>query len=460
MVQHINYLNINVFCAFSFVFFVTFFRVWLLNCIDAKKDTKNHHCPMKIYLKLLQEGALFALTALWANKLRTILSLLGITIGIFAVIAVFTIVDSWEKQINDSLASFGNEVVYIERFPWTFGPDYPWWKYVNRPNPGYKEYNYIHEHARLASAVCFMAGTGGKTAKFQKNEASGVTVMSVSYDYNQIRDFEVRQGRYFSYTESQMGSPVALLGADVAEELFNGVPPVDRTIEVLGRPTRVIGVFGREGKSAIDNTLDNQIILPVTYFKKVVDLNKNTRLFIAVQPRKGVDVADLKEEIRGLMRSYRRVKPMGEDNFALNQISLIADRLSMFFAQMSVIGWIVGGFSILVGGFGIANIMFVSVHERTGIIGIQKALGAKRFFILFQFLVESVILAVFGGLLGLGLVFVLSVLLTNFADFEASLSLNNAVLGLGVSVVIGVIAGILPAIRASNLDPVEAIRAN
>jgi putative ABC transport system permease protein len=414
---------------------------------------------MKIYLKLLTEGAYFALGALWANKLRTFLSLLGITIGIFAVIAVFTIVDSYEKQINDSLNKFGNEVVYIERFPWTFGPDYPWWKYINRPDATYKEYNYIHENARLAAAVCYMAGTDGKTAKFQKNEASGITVMGVSYDYNQIRDFEIAQGRYFSYSEAQIGTPAIIIGTNIATQLFDGISPIDRTIEILGRPVRVVGVFAREGKSAIDNSLDDRVIVPIGFFKKVVDVSKNTHVFITIKPRKGVNIDDLKEETRGLMRSYRRIRPVREDNFAMNQVSLIADRLSMFFGQMSIIGWIVGGFSILVGGFGIANIMFVSVHERTNIIGIQKALGAKRFFILFQFLIEAIILSLLGGLLGLLLVYGLTLLL-KLAEFDAQLNANNIILGLSVSVVIGVVAGILPALRASKLDPVEAIRAS
>jgi putative ABC transport system permease protein len=179
-----------------------------------------------------------------------------------------------------------------------------------------------------------------------------------------------------------------------------------------------------------------------------------------IQPKPNIPVAELKAELTGHMRAIRRIRPTEEDNFALNQISFLANQLGQLFSALTLIGWLVGGFSILVGGFGIANIMFVSVYERTSQIGIQKALGAKNYFILLQFLIESVVLSLMGGVLGLLVVWIMTLVATYGFDTELTLTLGNILLAVTVSVVIGVIAGLLPALRASRMDPVEAIRFN
>lgn len=410
-------------------------------------------------LRLLREGVIFAFLALWANKLRTFLSLLGITIGIFAVISVFAFVDSWEAQIKNSLANLGNEVIYIEKFPWTFGSDYPWWKYVVRPVPTYKEYEQLQQRSATAAAVTIMTTFNGELAKYEKNSISGPNVMAVSHDYDEVRDFEIDKGRYFSPAESYLGARVIIIGKTIADQLFLGLDPVGREMVVFDQKVKVLGTFKAEGNNSINTSLDDALMVPINLVRKTRGADfSNMYPLILVKGKEGIAVSELKDDLRGTLRAIRKLKPTQEENFALNQISLLANQLSALFGAIGLIGWIIGGFSILVGGFGIANIMFVSVYERTNQIGIQKALGAKNYFILFQFLIESVVLSLLGGLLGLFLVYLMTVIAANALDFPVFLSASNFWLGIFVSAIIGILAGILPAIRASRMNPVDAIR--
>lgn len=412
-------------------------------------------------LRFFKEGFLFAVGALWSNRLRTVLSLLGITIGIFAVISVFTFVDSWEMRIRSSLSSLGDDVVYVEKWPWQFGSDYPWWKYMSRPVASYREYELLASRTQNAQAVSMTTNLSGGVAKAGKLSLNNATVRAVTHEYAVLRAIELQQGRYFSPSESQIGSRVVVLGAKVADLLFPGIQAVGKEVLVMGQKMRVVGVLQQEGNSAIGLSMDNEFIVPINLVRKLRggDFSKLYPL-IMIQPKPGVPVAELKEEVRGHLRAARRIRPSEEDNFALNQISFIANQLTQLFNALTVIGWLVGGFSILVGGFGIANIMFVSVYERTSQIGIQKALGAKSYFILLQFLIESVVLSVMGGTLGLITVFAMTLVATHAFDTALTLTWGNIILALSVSVIIGVIAGILPASRAARMDPVEAIRFN
>ncbi len=412
-----------------------------------------------MFLRLVREGFLFAVAALWGNRLRTTLSLLGITIGIFAVISVFTFVDSWEMRIRNSLSSLGDDVVYVEKWPWQFGSDYPWWKYMNRPVATYREYELLAERTQNAEAVSMTTTLNGGVAKAGRLSLSSASVRAVSHDYAELRNIELQQGRYFSQAESQLGARAVVLGARVAEELFPGMRAVGAEVQVMGEKLKVVGVLQLEGNSAIGMSMDNEFLVPINLVRRQRggDFSKLYPL-ILVQPKNGIPVTELKAEVRGHLRAIRRIRPAEEDNFALNQISFIANQLSQLFNALTVIGWLVGGFSILVGGFGIANIMFVSVHERTGQIGIQKSLGAKSYFILLQFLIESVVLSLMGGTLGLFTVYAMTLIATYGFDTELTLTFGNIVLALTVSMIIGVIAGILPASRAARMDPVEAIR--
>lgn len=402
-----------------------------------------------------------ALNALVVNKLRTFLSLLGITIGIFAIISVFTAVDGLENNVKGSIESLGNNVIYVEKWPWTFGSDYPWWKYWQRPVAGYKEMAQLEQRSTLAQGFAFMAFIGSQTIKYKSNSVENCDINLVSHTYADINSFNLLDGRYFTEAESESGYPVAIIGYDVDKNLFPFETSLNKSISLRGRKLQVIGVFAREGESVIGDSHDNTVVVPVNFARKILDI-RSDRLnpLIMVKAKEGISNQELMDELRGNMRSIRRLRPIEEDNFALNETKLLSTQIQGLFGVLSVAGWIIGGFSILVGGFGIANIMFVSVKERTGIIGIQKSLGAKNYFILLQFLTEAIVLCLIGGALGLLLVFIASLAASHGVDFSMPLTFKNIVLGLSVSAIIGIVSGFVPAFTASRLDPVEAIRAN
>ncbi len=412
-------------------------------------------------LTLLKESIVFAWQALVSNKLRTFLSLLGITIGIFAIITVFTVVDSLERNIRNSVQSLGDNVVFVMKWPWTFGPNYPWWKYMNRPVPEYVELAEVLRKTKSAEVVGFRV-SAAKTLKFESNSVQNATVSGWSFDYGKIKQFDIADGRYFREDEVVGGYNVVILGSAIAAGLFQkGENPIGKTIKVAGRNCKVIGLAKKEGESMLGNSMDNQAIVPYGFARLIMDVKSETSdPFIAAKAKPGVTNAQLKEELTGVMRSIRGLKPMVDDDFALNETNLLSQNFDGLFDIVGIAGAIIGGFSILVGGFGIANIMFVSVRERTNIIGIQKSLGAKNYFILSQFLFEAVFLSVIGGVLGLILIYLLTFAAHGVIDMEITLTRSNIILGLTISVLIGVISGFIPAYGASQLDPVEAIRTN
>jgi len=416
---------------------------------------------MKIITKLVLESFLFACNALKINMLRTILSLLGVTIGIFAIISVFTLVDSLERSLKESFNFLGANTIIVQKWPWGLGGDepYPWWKYLKRPHPTWEEYKFLVENVQNAASLCIMGNKGGIVVKFENNSSNEVSLMGVSNSYKDVYEVAIEEGRYFTAQESIGGRSVAIIGHRIAEDLFAELNPIGKTLKIKGISYYVIGKLKEEGEGFLEmESKDNQIITPYHSFTKLYYIGKGgLEPYITL---KGYDsdlgLIELESEVKGLMRSKRGLKPREEENFAINHPDAIAEFIGATFDIISVAGWVIGSFSILVGGFGIANIMFVSVRERTNIIGIQKSLGAKNYFILFQFLFESVFLSLIGGLLGIFLVYLLS--FSNLGTLELILSLNNVFLGLGVSVVIGIVSGIVPAALAARMDPVMAIR--
>lgn len=412
--------------------------------------------PFIVLIRLARESIQFAYQAITANKLRTFLSLFGITIGIFAIISVFTMLDSLEKNIRDSLQSLGENVVYVQKWPWGGNEEYPWWKYMNRPQPTIEDMEEIRRRSSLTGAACFNIDFEMQV-KYQRNNIPSTTIYGVSTDYDNIRSFDLDAGRFFTPFEINAGRKIAIIGHDIARDLFEGADPVGKTIQIGSKKVSVVGVFKKEGKSAIGETSnDNLVLIPLELAKSMVDIRRNGP-WIMVKAKDNVNVADLMDELRGIIRSFHRLKPLDEDDFALNQISLMKDSLDAIFKSINFAGGFIAFFSIIVGGFGIANIMFVSVKERTSQIGIQKALGAKRYFILIQFLYEAVLLAILGGAIGLVLIFAGTVIITNATDFSISLTLPNIIRGLVISAVIGIASGFIPAWVASRLSPVEAI---
>ncbi|WP_448519189.1 ABC transporter permease [Rhodoflexus sp.] len=415
---------------------------------------------MWLTIKLVFESFLFALGALRENLLRTILSLLGITIGIFAIIGVLTMVDALEKGIRQSLAFMGDKVIYVDVFPWNFTDrDYPWWKYFQRPNPTYNEFKFLERNLSEASAVAVFAVRSNNIVKFKNSSLSGVNILGVSQQYNLASKVDIDQGRYFNPQENERGRNVVILGYTIAKELFGEADPIGQQIIIRGNKFSVIGILKRQGSTLLNTpSTDNVCMIPYTAMTKMFNLGRK-----GIRPQimlKGYDddvgLVLLENEARGLLRAYRGLKPREDDNFALNRPEAFAALLDGIIAVMTSAGWFISIFSMLVGGFGIANIMFVSVKERTNLIGIQKSLGAKNFFILFQFLYEAMLLCIIGGIAGLLLVSMLSFFSTE--SFEISLSIGRIVLGLILASVIGIIAGIAPAIVAARMSPVEAIR--
>ncbi|GAB4050626.1 ABC transporter permease [Spirosoma litoris] len=386
------------------------------------------------------------------------LSLLGVTIGIFAIIAVFTLVDSLERNIKESLSFIGDKVVYVEKWPWSFGEDYQWWKYFQRPVPTYNEYRFLSEKLENAQAVVAMAFKGRVTIKNNNNSMSAL-IQGTTLDYNKISEVPIEQGRYFTQQEINISRNVTIIGSDIAENLFPGQDPIGKSFKINGLNFSVIGVQRKKGESILNvgGNPDTKCLIPYGAFAKMFhSINPNITISIkGYESDEGLQ--ELESEIRGLLRTRRGLRPLQDDNFAINRPEAIAQAISGIFSVLTIAGWVIGGFSILIGGFGIANIMFVSVKERTNIIGIQKSLGAKNYFILFQFLFEAVLLSLVGGLAGIFLVYLLSFMSLGSLDLE--LTASNIALGLGVSSVIGVLSGIIPAFSASRLDPVIAIRA-
>ncbi len=415
---------------------------------------------MYTLIKLIKESLIFALHEISVNKLRTALSLLGITIGIFSIISVFTIFDSLEIEIRESLQSLGNDVLYIQKWPWTAeGGEYEWWEFMKRPEPRLSDLREIQRRSVASEAVVFTASVN-RTVKFRNNSIEDVSIEAVSDEYDRLMTIDIAEGRYFSPVEFTNGKNVALIGYNIAENLFPGTGAVGKRIKVFGNKVEVIGVLKKEGEDIFGGSADENVILPVNFARNFLDLRNLNGTTLMVKARPGVSLEELKDELTGILRSVRSLKPRAKDNFAINKIDLLTEEINAFFNTIAVVGWIIGGFSLLVGGFGIANIMFVSVKERTSIIGIQKSLGCKRYFILVQFLSEAVFLSLFGGVVGLLVVYGLTLLPSDMIGMDFILTRGNIAIGLGVSAGIGLVSGLIPALQASRLDPVEAMRSS
>jgi putative ABC transport system permease protein len=413
---------------------------------------------MILYIRLLKESFAFAFNALRSNKLRTLLSLLGVTVGIFSIIAVLAAVDSLKKNIVDSLDGMDKNTIYL--FDGSFGPsDVPKWKKEQFPNVNYEEFQFLKKKVNNIDKISYNFFTQSQSIKYEDNTVSSIEIKLSTEDFFEIEPFRVDKGRLFNEAESNSGTAVIVIGSEVAEGLFKGNEPIGKQIRLYGQRYTVIGVLKKMGENMIGGSNDVSVFLPVNNIRKLYGDNSNLfKPIILIKPKSGIDIEEFKAELSNELRNYRGIKPNEINNFFVNILSGFTNFIDDIVGKMNLFGWFISGFSLLVGGFGIANIMFVSVKERTNLIGIQKALGAKNRFILFQFLFEAVILAMFGGLIGIVLVWLIALVLTNVLDFEFVLSSFNILLGSGLSIIIGLISGILPAISASRLDPVEAIR--
>ncbi|MDH7911404.1 ABC transporter permease [Winogradskyella sp. SYSU M77433] len=413
---------------------------------------------MLVYLRVFKESFSFALNALRNNKLRTFLSLLGVTVGIFSIIAVLAAVDSLDRNIKENLSGLDKNTIYLTKF--SFGPsEVPRWKRDNFPQVDHDDYEFIRRNVPDIEEAAYVIFGGSETVRYQAETISNVNVTPVSHGIYAIDDLKIENGRFYSELESDTGAPVVVLGTNLAENLFDDLNPIGKVIRIFGRKLTVIGVLKKYGAGMGDSP-DDKAFVPANFVRRFrnggVDGLPGA---VVIKPEKGVDVGAFEQVLKQKFRAYRGLKADEDDDFFVNKLSGLVTFIDAIISGLNAVGWVISAFSLLVGGFGIANIMFVSVKERTNLIGIQKSLGAKNRFILFQFLFEAVILAVVGGLVGLFLVWGIAMIMNNVVeDFTFVLSFWNMFIGFGLSTLIGLISGVIPAISASKLDPVEAIR--
>jgi putative ABC transport system permease protein len=409
-------------------------------------------------LGILWNSFKMALQELKVNKLRTFLSLFGITIGIFCIIGVLATIDSLKSKIKNDLSSFGNNSVYIDKWDYSGGPEYPWWKFVKRPSPKIAEMEFVKKKSALGSNMAFFVQTQ-ETFTNQDNILKGVNIYGITPEYRNIHAFNIGYGRYLTESDFNRGVPYAVIGYKVAEELYGKADKgVGKTISYKGRRLLVIGVIEKQGSAIINGyDYDKSTIVTYNYFASVYNPD-NSNPSIMVQAKPGVPSRALQEELIGIMRQIRKLSPTQEDNFTCNDVAQFKDQVESVFGAINQGGWAIAGLSLIVGAFGVANIMFVTVRERTSQIGLKKAIGAKSSTILYEFLLESAFLCIVGGLVGLFLVWVLTLALSSVLPFSIVIAPGIIVLAFSICIVLGVVSGIIPASIAAKMNPVEAIR--
>ncbi|MEY4058586.1 MAG: hypothetical protein RLZ50_1798 [Bacteroidota bacterium] len=412
-------------------------------------------------LTILWNSFKMALQELRVNKLRTFLSLFGITIGIFCIIGVLATIDSLQTKIKSDLSSFGNNTIYIDK--WSYGGgggegDYPWWKYMKRPSMKVSEMETIQKKSYLASNIAFFVSSQ-QPFSYEENVLKGVLLYGITNDFNKIQAFNIAYGRYFKDTDFERGVPFGVIGYEVASELF-GKPEkaLGKTVSYRGRRLAVIGIIEKQGSSMLGGfDYDKSCIVTYNYFASVFNPD-NSSPYIMVQAKPGIPSKALQDELNGVMRQLRKLSPTQEDNFTCNDVAQFKDQIESVFGSINSGGWAIAGLSLIVGAFGVANIMFVTVRERTSQIGLKKAIGARSSTILYEFLLESAFLCIIGGLVGLFLVWILALALSTVLPFAITIAPSIIVLALSICIILGVIAGIIPASIASKMNPVDAIR--
>lgn len=412
---------------------------------------------MRKTLNILLNSLWLTMQELKVNKLRTGLSLTGISFGIFCIIGVLATVNSLESNIQNEIKGLGTNTIYIDKWDYSGGPDYPWWKFVNRPAPAYEEMDLIRQRSQLASHIAFNINNRGNI-EYKNIVLQSVTFYGVTEEQNEIQPITIQYGRYISPADFASGSNVLLMGYDNAQDLFgNAANAVDKIISVNGRKALVIGVIKKIGQNFVGWNYDRSVMLPYRFCRQIFE-EKYSNPFIMVMGKEGISSYALQDELKSVMRSIRKISPKKEDNFSLNDVNAFSDAVSSLFVSINIGGWAIGALSLIVGAFGIANIMFVTVKERTAIIGLKKAVGARRRSILLEFLMEAAIICIMGGLIGLLLVYVLTLVLSGVFQFPVSISPGILTLAISICILIGILAGIIPASIAARLDPVVAIR--
>jgi len=424
----------------------------------------------RVVLIQLKEGITFTWNELKNNKFRTFLSLLGVSIGIFTIVAIFTAVDALKSNVKKGFESFSNNLVQVSKWPMTpededgnpltdqasMNMEYRWWDYMKRPDITYNHFKFLKANSKLAEDFLFAYGASTRV-KYGRNTSGEVNVSCTTSAFEKMLKINIDRGRMITKAEFDEGSLVAIIGNAVASSLFQEEDPIGKMIKIKGYSVTVVGVIEKQGESITNFTdTDNAVYIPYLAGKMVFGLREPGGELDAI-PKEGVTSQELSQELRQLMRQARRIRPGQKNDFSINEFATLTDMLDKILGIIKTVGWIIAAFSLLIGGFGIANIMFVSVKERTKIIGIQKALGAKRYFIMTQFLAEALILAVAGALAGILLIAIILWIAPIPAEYDVHLTFSNILSGVAIASVIGILSGILPAWSAARLNPVDAI---
>lgn len=412
---------------------------------------------MSKMLSIMSNSMRLTLQELKVNKTRTALSLIGVAFGIFCIIGVLATVNSLEQNIQNEVSSLGNNTIYIDKWDYSGGPDKPFWKMRARPVMKYEEAAMIKERSELTQDVTYLMQTGGNLTH-AGDMLSNVSVYGINEAQIAIQPITFEAGRYFSNAEFSNATNVGIIGFENAEELFGeAARAIGKQVDLKGKKITIIGVIKKEGKNFIGWDYDNCIMVPYKFCRTIFQ-EDNSNPILIVKGKAGVSTDALYQELRGIMRQVRRLSPTMEDNFSLNSVEAFSKAISGFFGTLNIIGGFIGGISLIVGLFGIANIMFVTVKERTSVIGLKKAIGAKSSSILFEFLMEAALMCIIGGAIGLFFVWLLTLVLSGPLHFPVFISVPLMIATVIICIVVGILAGIIPARQAAKLDPVVAIR--
>ncbi|MBM4161467.1 MAG: FtsX-like permease family protein [Ignavibacteria bacterium] len=407
---------------------------------------------MRFMVSEIREGLLIAFQAVRANKMRSVLTTLGIVIGIVSVTLMGTAIEGLNRAFNKSISAIGADVLYVQKWPWGGGED--WWRIRNRPDIRIQHAKAIERQAELAASVSPVSGTG-RNVKYGRKLIEGIVIVGTNADYLRTTGADIAFGRFFTAMEAEGGRPVCVIGSEVAENLFPNETPLGKTIKLGNYPYRVVGVLEKQGSFLGLQSLDTRAYVPIDrFFTEFASRRSGLSILVKSATLELVDEA--KEEVRGVMRKARGLKPKQEDDFAINQQEILIQTFNQIGVVIAGVGLFITGMALFVGGIGIMNIMFVSVTERTREIGIRMAIGAPRRTILQQFLMESAALCLLGGIIGLIIAFPLSLIIDQVLPTAMPLSIVG--IALLISVFVGVVSGFLPAYRASRLDPVDALR--
>lgn len=409
---------------------------------------------MRTILFEFKEGLMIALRAIASNKIRAMLTMLGIFIGVTVVVTMSTAIKGIDNSFQQGISSLGSDVLYIDKWAWFSNVE--WWKMRNRKNITMEEFERFKNLAKLPAAVAPVTNTV-QTVKFQERRVENVFINGSNADYVKTTNFTFSEGRFYSEIESNASRQVAVIGSEIAKKLFPNMSPLDRTIKIGGENYRVVGVLAEQGSFILGPwNPDNQVYVPIgTIFKNFAS-NRFRSITINVRAAGPALVEETKAEAEGVMRKVRGLAYDQENDFSINQQEGLQENYNSVVGVIQIAGLFITGLSLFVGAIGIMNIMFVSVKERTKEIGLRKAIGAKRRTILAQFLLESSVICLVGGLAGLIAAVLLSMLINQF--IPTSIQIGSVILGIGISLLTGIISGLAPAYTAAKMDPVEALR--